>query len=74
MNSIGGENGGGIKTSMQNFVEIIHLDEARCIQYNTLTKDQIPTCYTPITIEDTWCGRHSEYILKAIEGALKPNS
>jgi hypothetical protein len=26
------------------------------------------TCYTPFTIEDTFCGRQAEYILKSIEG------
>ena len=34
----------------------------------TFSLKDMMTCYTPFTIEDTFCGRQAEYILKSIEG------
>ena len=56
--------------AMERFVRFVRMDEDRAIRYNKacVTSESLPTAYTPLLVEDTWCGFQSEFIVKAIEG------
>ena len=54
--------------TMETFVKLLKLDEDRCMFYNHSHATDVLSCYSPFEIENTFCGRQAEYILKSIEG------